>query len=48
MFVEVPSKREIKWRNIPFDCDKCDLFSNTNGKWVCAIMKKRVKKKVQY
>lgn len=37
---------QAKWRNLQFECEKMDFFSHEYGNWVCAIMKKRVKKRV--
>ena len=46
MFYEVTTKREFRWRVISHECDRIELFSNTNGKWVIAILTKKIKKKV--
>jgi hypothetical protein len=46
MFYDVNTKKEYRWRVISFECEKIDLFSNTNGKWVVAALKKKIKRKV--
>jgi hypothetical protein len=44
--LDIPSKRETKWKNIQFESERVDFFSHEQGKWVCAVLKRKSKKKV--
>ena len=48
MFYNVQTEQSYRWRVISNESDGIELFSNTNGRWVIAIIKKKIKRKVLF
>lgn len=44
--VEIPSRRELKWKSISWEISEAYFESDAEGKYVIAIMKKMNKNKV--
>ena len=46
MFYNVQTEQSYRWRVISNESDGIELFSNTNGRWVIAIIKKKILRQI--